>query len=263
VHQVWTIDFKGWYRTQDGVRQEPLTVRDLHTRYLIAICLLPNQSDAEVRRAMTRIFRAHGLPEAIRVDNGAPFGGNGALGLSRLSVWWTRLGIRVEFMRPARPGDNAAHEQMHGIYAGEVAGQPGANRRSEQRRAEAWRRRYNEERPHEALSHARPAQKYRQSTRAYSPELPALAYSRGWATRRVRPHGDIKWHGKLRFIGRAFVRQTLGLKATQPGCWEVYLGGLLIGELWPADQASMRPAVWQRGKPMVTPNDAHESPMDT
>lgn len=112
AHQVWSIDFKGYFRTLDGVRQDPLTIRDAKSRYLLDIRLLPNQSDAAVRRAMANLFKREGLPTAIRVDNGAPFGGKGALGLTRLSVWWLLLGIRVEFTRRARPGDNAAHEQI-------------------------------------------------------------------------------------------------------------------------------------------------------
>jgi transposase len=102
-NEVWTIDFKGWFRTGDGRRCEPLTVRDLHSRYMLGVVLLNNQSDAGVRRALAQIFRRYGLPRVIRVDNGAPFGGNGALGLSRLSVWWARLGITVDFVRPAHP----------------------------------------------------------------------------------------------------------------------------------------------------------------
>jgi putative transposase len=244
--QVWTIDFKGWYRTRDGVRQEPLTVRDLFTRYVLAVCLLPNQNDANVRRVFGRLFREHGLPRAIRVDNGSPFGGKGALGLTRLSVWWLRLGIQVEFTRPARPGDNAGHEQMHAVFAAEIAADPGANRTTEQRRIERWRKRYNEERPHEALAGKRPSALYERSARRMPAALPEVVYPAGWAQRRVRPHGDIKWDGRLRFIGRAFVRQTVGLKKTEEGCWSVYLGELLLGELRREDPASMRPARWQR-----------------
>ena len=123
-NEVWTIDFKGWFRTGDGKRCEPLTVRDLFSRYVLAVVLLPNQSDAAVRRAMVQIFRRYGLPKIIRVDNGAPFGGKGALGLSRLSVWWLRLGIVVEFVRPAHPEDNGAHEQMHRVLRADVAKPP-------------------------------------------------------------------------------------------------------------------------------------------
>jgi len=133
LHQVWTVDFKGWFRTGDGQRQEPLSVREATRRYLLEIRLLADQSDTGVRQAMTRLFRREGLPRIIRVDNGAPFGGKGALGLSRLSVWWLRLGIRVEFTRRARPGDNAAHEQMHGRYQAEIVAQPAQERRAAQR----------------------------------------------------------------------------------------------------------------------------------
>jgi transposase InsO family protein len=245
-HQVWTVDFKGWYRTADGERQEPLTVRELRWRYLLAIRLLPEQSDVAVRAVFMRVFRAHGLPEAIRVDNGAPFGGKGALGLTRLSVWWWRLGIRVEFMRPARPGDNAGHEQMHGLFAREVAAHAGADRAHEQRRIDRWRKEYNERRPHEALGQRKPAAGYQPSGRPYPEKLAPLVYPESWSVRRVRPHGDIKWEGRLRFIGRAFGRERVGLKNHGDGIWEVSLGTLLIGELHAADPASMRPATWER-----------------
>jgi len=245
-HQVWTIDFKGWYRTRDGQRQEPLTVRDLWSRYVLAIRLLPDQSDGAARQALRRVFHQHGLPTAIRVDNGSPFGGLGALRLTRLSVWWQRLGIRVEFTRRARPGDNAAHEQMHGVYAREVAARPAQNRRGEQRRAERWRRCYNEQRPHAALGQRPPESRYERSPRCYPEKLAELVYPRGWKVRRVRSHGDIKWEGRLRFVGRAFVGERVGLRRLEEGQWAVYLGRLLIGHLHTSDLSGLRPAVWQR-----------------
>ena len=169
-NQVWTVDFKGWFRTSDGVRQEPLTVRDLFSRYGLCLRLLPHQDDRAVRRVMQRLFGERGLPEAIRVDNGSPFGGKGALGLSGLSVWWMRLGIRVEFTRRARPGDNAGHEQFHGCYQREVVAAGAAHCRAMQQRSTRWLAHYNEERPHEALGQRTPAQVYRKSRRTY-PEL--------------------------------------------------------------------------------------------
>ena len=246
LHQVWTLDFKGWFRTADGVRHEPLTVREAKSRCLLDIRLLPDQGDTATRRAMTRLFRRHGLPAAIRVDNGAPFGGKGALGLSRLSVWWLRLGIRVEFTRRARPGDNAAHEQMHRCYKAEVLDPPAANRRAQQRRSDHWRHDYNHHRPHEALGQRTPAHLYRPSLRRWPQTLPALSHRRAWAVRRVRPHGDIKWQGRLRFIGRAFAGQTVGIKTLSASHCAVYLGPLLIGHLHAKDPAGMRPARWQR-----------------
>jgi putative transposase len=246
LHQVWTLDFKGWFRTADGQRHDPLTVREAKSRYLLEIRLLPDQSDTAARCALTRLFRRHGLPSAIRVDNGSPFGGKGALGLSRLSLWWLRLGIRVEFTRRARPGDNAAHEQMHARYKAETLDPPAADRRAQQRRTDRWRHDYNHHRPHEALGQKPPARAYLPSQRRWPPKLPALCYPQSFATRRVRPHGDIKWQGRLRFIGRAFVRETLGLKTLSAQHCAVYLGALLIGELHANDASGMRPARWQR-----------------
>lgn len=137
-NELWSVDFKGWFRTRDGRRCEPLTVRDVFSRFVLTAALLPNQSDAAVRRAMRQVFRRYGLPKAIRVDNGAPFGGRGALGLSRLSVWWLRLGIAVEFIRRAHPQDNAAHEQMHRIFKADAASPPAGTFRAQKRRTSAW-----------------------------------------------------------------------------------------------------------------------------
>jgi putative transposase len=245
-NQVWTVDFKGWFGTQDGIRQEPLTVRDLFSRYGLCLRLLPNQDDQSVRRVMTRLFQAQGVPEAIRVDNGSPFGGKGALGLSRLSVWWLRLGIRVEFTRKARPGDNAAHEQFHGCYQREVVAKGAPNRGLMQRRSSRWLTDYNQQRPHEALGQRIPAQVYRPSPRRYPAGLAPPVYSKKWAVRRVRNRGHIKWRGRLRFMGRAFVGQSIGLKPLDPKVQALYLGKLLIGHLYQQDAGGMRPAHWQR-----------------
>jgi putative transposase len=249
-NQVWTVDFKGHFRTADGVRQEPLTIRDLFSRFGLALRLLPNQDDGHTRRVMMKVFRQRGLPDAIRVDNGAPFAGKGALGLSRLSVWWMRLGIRVEFTRRARPGDNAAHEQFHGCYQREVVAQGGPHRAAMQRPSDRWLARYNQERPHEALQQKTPADVYRPSRKVYPAKLPALTYPAGWEIRRVRKHGDIKWQGRLRFIGRAFVGETIGLKPKSQSQWEVFLGRQLIGCLEAKDKGGIRPARWMRHSPL-------------
>jgi putative transposase len=245
-NQVWTGDFKGWFRTADGQRQEPLTVRDLFSRYGLCLRLLPNQDDAGARRVFVRLFRQRGLPDIIRVDNGSPFAGTGALGLSRLSVWWLRLGIRVEFTRRARPGDNAGHEQFHGCYQREVVAAGSAHRAQAQGRSDRWLAQYNTDRPHEALEQRTPASRYRPSRRTYPESLPPLSYPQSWDQRRVRNRGHIKWRGRLRFVGRAFVGQTIGLKSRTPESWEVYLGQQLIGQLHSADPGGMRPARWQR-----------------
>lgn len=243
VNDVWTVDFKGWFRTGNGTRVEPLTVRDLKSRFLLDVRLLPNQADAPTRRALLRIFRRHGLPKVIRVDNGAPFGGVGPLGLSRLSVWWRRLGIRVEFGRPAHPQDNAAHEQMHGIYQKEVAAHPAMHPPGHQRRSDRWRHDYNHRRPHEALGLRPPARVYHSSRRPLPRRLPARVYPAAWTQRRVRADGRLFWQGRQRFIGRAFAGEVIGLQPIHPQQWKVYLGSDLLGVLYQQDQSrSLRPA---------------------
>ena len=242
VNQVWTVDFKGWFRTRNGTRVEPLTVRELKSRFLLAVQLLPNQDEGHARRAFTKIFRRAGLPQAIQVDNGPPFGGTGPLGLSRLSVWWRRLGIRVEFGRPAHPEDNAGHEQMHAVYQNEVATHPAADRRAQQSRSDRWRTEYNMIRPHEALQGRTPAQLYRPSPRPWPQKLPDWFYPQAWMQRRVSPDGRLFWHGRQRFIGRAFGQEIIALRPLQTGVWEVFLGRDLLGTLHQRDRSrSLRP----------------------
>jgi len=240
-NDVWTVDFKGWFRTLDGRRCDPLTIRDLASRFVLALRILPEQSEAGVRRAMTTVFKAWGLPRIIRVDNGVPFAGQGsARQLTTLSVWWLRLGIAVEFTRPAKPQDNGAHEQMHRVLKAETATPPAAHSRAQQRRFDRWRRQYNRLRPHEALHGRVPAKLYRPSPRPFH-RPPPPTYPTTWLSRRVRHNGWIKFEGVLRFVGRAFARQLIGLQPATKQSWNVYFQGLLIGTLHRTDgSASMR-----------------------
>ena len=243
---VWTVDFKGWFRTGDGLRCEPLTVVDLFSRFILGLALLADQSYAPTRAVFVWLFRRYGLPRCIRVDNGGPFGSTGALGLSRLSAWWMRLGIRVEFIRPAHPEENAAHERMHREYKAETARPPAPTRRGQQVRTTRFQRRYNCQRPHAALGQRRPAALYRASARSDPTVLPQWRYPGRDAVRRVRSNGQIKWQGRTRFIGEAFVGERIGLKASGPGKHAEYFLGALIGTLHGDDKGGMRPASCQR-----------------
>src|SRR5688500_215496 len=169
----------------------------------------------------------YGMPKVIRVDHGAPFAGDGALDLSRLSAWWLRLGIGVEFTRRARPQDNGAHEQMHRVYKAEAASPPAKNPAAQQQRTTRWVRYYNYQRPHEALAYEMPGALYRPSRRRYSSRLPQITYPHSWPTRRVAPAGYIRWRGRARVIGRAFGRQRVGFKLLTNGVFEVYFAHYL------------------------------------
>ena len=247
-NEVWTIDFKGWFRTGDGTKLEPLTVRDLYSRYILGIDLMPQQNMADTRLAMERLFRIYGLPQVIRADNGSPFGATGALGLTRLSAWWVRLGIRVEFIEPGRPGQNGSHEQMHRIYKAENLQPPAQTLRGHKQRTREWVREYNFARPHEGVGQEVPADYYRKSRRKMPGRLPPWKYPKGWASRLVKGNGLISWKGRSRFVGEAFEWQRVGLKSVRPGKWQVYFGPLLAGELSDAENGGIHAVAYRKKK---------------
>jgi transposase len=243
-NHVWTVDFKGWFRTQDGQRVEPLTVRDLFSRYLLSVRLFRNQSWRSVRRVFLGLFRKQGYPRVIRMDNGAPFGTTGPAGLSRLSAWWTTLGIRVEFITPGQPGQNGAHEQMHRVLKAETTRPASTHLRAQQRRTDRWRKIYNGIRPHEGLEQEAPEQIYRPKR---SPErMVVLKYSQNLMVRRVRSNGQIKWRGRKRFVGEAFIGYPVGIKRVSKDESLVYFGDLLIGQLLESDPGGIRPSRYRR-----------------
>lgn len=242
-NDVWTVDFKGRSRATDGSRIDPLTVRDLATRFGLEIRQLRCNDEEHVRRAMVPLFRRYGLPKAIQVDNGPPFGGDGALGLSRLSVWWLRLGIRVQFGRPGCPQDNASHEQWHSVISAETFAVMSTNRAAQQRRFAKTLRDYNCSRPHSSLGMLPPAELYRPSPRVYPDQLPASTYHPDWQRRKIDRSGKMFWAGRQRLIGRAFVGQYVGLRPVNARTCEVYLDQHLLGTLVDTDPAGMRPVI--------------------
>jgi putative transposase len=243
-NHVWTVDFKGWFRTQDGRRVNPLTVCDRFSRYLLSVRVLKDQSWEPVRRIFLRLFRRYGYPKVIRMDNGSPFGSTGPAGLSRLSAWWTAMGIRVEFIAPGHPEQNGSHEQMHRILKAEKTRPASRHLLAQQRRLDRWRREYNEVRPHQGLQDLTPKEKYRAPRQRVRGVV--LKTPRGCIGRHVRSNGQIKWQGRLRLIGEAFVGYPVGLKSLGQEKYAVYFGKLLIGELWTSDVGGMRPVAYVR-----------------
>src|SRR5262245_24717849 len=245
-HDVWTVDFKGCYRAEDGLRVEPLTVRDLYSRYGLRVALLRSRDLERTRQEFVRIFRQHGLPKRMRCDNGAPFAGTGPTRLSRLSAWWVKLGIEVEFISPGRPCENGAHEQFHRVYEAEVLSHTHKSFVLQQRHSTQWLWDYNHQRPHEALGMKVPADLFGKSQRPMPARLGPWTYPAGWLRRWVRGNGEINWRGTRRYVGEAFVRQYVGLKPIRRGAWNVYFGPLLIGQLLEQESGSIRMAQYRR-----------------
>jgi putative transposase len=245
-NEVWAVDFKGWFRTGDGRRCDPLTVSDLASRYLLCCAALSAQSFEQVRPVFKKLFTQYGLPQTIRVDNGSPFASRGAGGLSRLSVWWMRLGIAVEFIAPGHPEQNGIHERMHRTLKAETARLPARSLRKQQKRFDQWRRHFNLERPHEALGQQTPALHYQDSQRIYRGVRAEPAYPGASGQRRVRSNGEIKWRGRKRFLGEAFIGQLVGLKQIGTDRHEVYFMEQLLGVMHEADVGGLRPTAYVR-----------------
>jgi hypothetical protein len=206
----WAYDFKGWFRTTDGTRCDPLTVTDTASRYLLETRITAPTHDG-VRAIMERLFHEVGLPDAIRSDNGTPFGSVGAGGLSRLSVWLLKLGIEPRYIPPASPQDNGRHERMHRTLKAETSKPAAVTWQQQQVRFNQFRRHYNEERPHEALDQTPPAAHWRPSNREMPTRIETPWYDADHEVRKVRPTGEIKWRGKLIFIGEALAREPVGM----------------------------------------------------
>jgi transposase InsO family protein len=215
-NEEWACDFKGWFRTGDGKRCDPLTVTDAYSRYLLEI-RIADQSIAGVQPAFERLFGDYGLPHAIRCDNGPPFGSDGAGGLTRLSAWWLKLGIQPHFIRPSSPQDNGRHERMHRELKGQTSRPASATLCEQQLRFDAFRQHYNEERPHEALSQLLPTQLWRASSRKMPEQIADPWYDADHEARRVQQSGDIKWRQGRVFVSESLVGELVGVIAQEDG----------------------------------------------
>ena len=216
ANEEWAIDFKGWFRTKDGMRCDPLTITDAASRYLIEVRIV-EPTWAGVRGACEWVFDEVGLPAAIRSDNGSPFGSAGAGGLSALSVWWLKLGIEPRYIAPSSPQDNGRHERMHRTLKAHTSKPAAANASEQQERFDCFRAHYNEERPHEALGQAPPVTRWRPPARTLPARLDDPWYDANHQVRRVRPLGDIKWRGEHVFIGEAFAGELVGIAEHDTG----------------------------------------------
>jgi putative transposase len=228
---VWTGDFKGQFKTLDGIYVFPLTIQDGCSRYLIEIQGLDGTKTSPTKAVFRRAFQTYGLPERIRTDNGVPFAANSLARLSRLGVWFIRLGITPELIEPGRPQQNGRHERMHLTLKRETARPPKRTRRAQQRRFGSFRVEFNTERPHEAIGMRTPSELYEPSPRPYPRRLPDPEYPAHYEVRKVSDNGGIRWANRWVNVTSVLGGEFIGLEEVDDGIWHVFFGAHLLGYL--------------------------------
>lgn len=243
ANHVWAVDHKGWIRLGDSSRNEPLTVTDGFSRYAISVSATGSTAAREAWPLFERAFDEYGLPEVIRSDNGSPFASTGSTGLTQLSVWWIKLGIRHERIDPGAPQQNGRHERFHLTLLEAMTPVP-ADRAEQERRFVAFKQDYNYARPHQALGQKPPAAFYSRSLRALPDHLPDPVYGAEVAARQVRSNGEIRWRGDLIHVSSALIGEAVGVEENADGQWLVRFFDVPLGII---DQASRK--LRRRGVP--------------
>jgi len=244
-NHVWAVDFKGNFQLGDRTRCDPLTMSDLHSRYVLSARAMPAQFLRPTQQGFRAVFRRYGIPEIIRVDNGSPFGSCGAGGLTKLSVWWIGLGIDVEFTTPASPQENGSHERMHRTMKAECCRPASANLGAQQQRFDRWRHRFNQERPHEAIDMLVPADLYQASGKRLDEGIKPRLYELSQETKRVNTSGFIPLDGNNCFIGEAFSGVEVAIdRETESGVVGVRYANVRLGNVAESPNARLRPTAY-------------------
>lgn len=231
-NEVWPADFKGQFRLGDGHYCFPLTVTDHFSRAVLTCHGLRTVMTRDVTPVWRALFRAVGLPDAIRTDNGPPFASTGIHGLTALNVWWMQLGIVHQRITPARPQENGTHERMHRELKRETARPAAATLRAQQRRFDAFRHRYNDERPHEALDGATPSARWHPSARPFPERVPAPDYPAHMEVRRVSTAGTFRLGARRQpFLSHALSGQDIALEEVDDGIWNIVYYRTLLGKI--------------------------------
>lgn len=246
-NRVWSIDFKGWFKTGDGQICYPLTVTDNYSRMLLRCQVLPAETTVLVVPVLAAAFREYGLPERIRSDNGTPFGSNGHSGLSALSVWWLKLGIVPERIQPGCPQQNGRHERMHLTLKLETTLPPQPTLRKQQQRFDAFRQEYNQERPHEALGQTPPASSYQSSPQPYPSRVPETQYDPAWRTCPVSAGGKFHLNSQhMIFVSHALEGERVGLEPLDERFSRAWFKGYELGIIDHAEGQLYNPQSWQQ-----------------
>jgi len=247
-NQVWSADFKGHFRVRNGAWCYPLTLTDNYSRYLLVCRGLPRTAGVLARPWFERAFREWGLPTALRTDNGAPFASRALGGLSALSKWWIRLGIKPERIEPAKPSQNGRHERMHRSLKAATLRPPKQSLPAQQRAFNRFIYEYNEERSHESLGRKVPAQFHQRSAKEYPSRLEPIEYPKEYTVRSVRHSGEIKWKGQLLFVSEVLAKDPIGLHPVADGQWDIYFSFYKIGSLDEREQKIVPCQYWHGTK---------------
>ena len=230
-NDTWCIDFKGEFKTGDGQYCYPLTVTDGCSRFILGCQGLPSTGHQGAKPVLQRLFRKYGLPTIIRSDNGVPFATTAIGRLSRLSIWWIRLGIHPELIEPGHPEQNGRHERMHRTLKQETTRPPAATMRGQQRRFDRFRTEFNVERPHEALDQETPASRYTPSPRPLPAKLPPFEDPAHFETRLMSRNGGFRWAHRRVPLSHLLEGQYIGLEEVDDGIWDVYYSTVRLGQM--------------------------------
>ncbi|MGB8028541.1 MAG: IS481 family transposase [Terracidiphilus sp.] len=264
-NRVWCGDFKGWFRSGDGTRVDPLTISDAWSRYLLRSQAVEKTDTERVRAIFEAAFREYGLPEAIRTDNGPPFASATVGGLSRLAVWWIKLGIVPERIQAGHPEQNGRHERMHRTLKQEV--RTAEDWRAQQRELDRFRREYNEVRPHEALDMQTPPSVYAPSPRPYPARTPEVEYPDSMQVVTVQSRGWFSWKKRSIFLSQVLWGERVGLEPVGDGLFTVYLAQHPLigfdarrGKLVPLSNPGwIKHPFWGRGQACPRPQDKNKN----
>src|SRR5271170_5951888 len=223
-NRVWCADFKGWFKSNDGARIDPLTITDAWSRYLLRCQAVEKTDTGRVRAIFEAAFREHGLPEAIRTDNGAPFASSAVGGLSRLAVWWIKLGIVPERIQAGHPEQNGRHERMPRTLKQDL--HPAEDWRSQQRELDRFQIDFNQLRPHEALDMKTPASVYEPSLRSYPARIPEIGYPDTMEVRTIKSQGCFRWKNKDIFLTEVLWGEPIGLMPLGHQLFNIYFAHL-------------------------------------
>ena len=252
-NDVWTADYKGWWRLRDGSRCEPLTIKDLRSRFLIRLKGMKRISTEEIKAEFREAFNRYGLPRVLRTDNGSPFAARSLRGLSRFSVWLLKLGITPNRIVPAKPSQNGSHERTHRDMKAELQNDPAETLWEQQVLFDEWAHEYNYVRPHESLNQETPATLYVKSPRRYDPREPDPVYPKTFDAARVTHKGYLRIGRSKLWLSEALCEELVGIETNEDSSLTIWYNDFGLGRITDLSQPRFEPLGAQTQARMCNP----------